>query len=188
MKYILSLVLSLMLVACGTGNYPQAQPRLEPSQTVYRLNAGDTVKVTVFGESDLTGPYVIDSRGMLALPLMGKMDVADQTEQQAAETIASALRKGGYLKNPKVAVETIAMRPFYIIGEVEKGGKFPYQSGLTVYQAVAIAGGYTYRADRDDISIRRQTDKGAGTEQRLSGQEDTPVLPGDVIEIGERFF
>ena len=82
MKYIFSLILSLILVACETGNYPQAQPRLAPSQTVYRLNTGDTVKVTVFGENDLTGPYVIDSRGMLALPLMGKVDIADQTEQR----------------------------------------------------------------------------------------------------------
>ncbi len=79
-------------------------------------------------------------------------------------------------------------RPFYVIGEVEHAGSYPFENDMTVYQAVAIAGGYTYRADRSDIAIRRQTGKGAGTEQRLSANEDTPVLPGDAIEIGERFF
>lgn len=176
------------LTACGLGSYRQVKPTLTAEEAVYHLNSGDMIKVTVFDEPELSNKFSVDSQGMVALPLIGKTSIIGQTEQQAAQTIADKLRKNGFLKNPKVSVETASMRSFFIIGEVEHGGKFPFQNGLTVYQAVAIAGGYTYRADRDDITIRRQTSKGAGTEQTFSAKENSPVLPGDAIEIGERFL
>jgi len=187
MKKTAALFALLFLAACSH-SYPQAPRQLTTDQAVYRLNSGDEVKVTVFDEPDMTGKYIVDSQGMLALPLVGKTPVSGQTEQQAAQGITAMLQKSGYLKHPKVSVETANMRPFYVMGEIEKGGQFPFRNGLTVYQAVAGAGGYTYRADRGDITIRRQTNKGAGAETRLSATEETPVLPGDVIEVGERYF
>lgn len=188
MKYIVALIFScVMLVSCG-GNYPSAQPVLSGEQATYTLRENDVLILRVFDETELSGKYVLDSQGRIALPLVGKLQLRDMTEQQAAETIGNALKRGGFLRQPKVAVEVSKSRPFFIMGEVTKPGKFTFQSGITVYQAVAMAGGYTYRADRHDIAIRRQSGKGAGTEDRYSANEDTPVFPGDVIEVGERFF
>lgn len=181
-------LLLFTLNACGISNYPSAQPYLDEQQIVYRLHPGDIVYIRVFEEPDLTGKFKIDSQGQIALPLVGKVDVNGQTEKAAAQSIATALQKGGFLKHAKVALEMKQTRPIFIMGEVEHAGSYPFENDMTVYQAIAIAGGYTYRADRHDIAVRRQTGKGAGTEQRLSASEDTPVLPGDVIEIGERFF
>ena len=180
-------VLALFLISCGH-SYPVAQARLSADQSVYHLRANDVVMVRVYDEAELTGKYTIDSQGKIALPLIGKVSILHQTEQQAAETLRQRLQSGGYLTNPKVAIEIAQARPFFVLGEVEKSGSFPFQPGMTVYQAVALAGGYTYRADRDDITLRRQTTDGAGAEQRYSATEDTPVLPGDSIEIGERYF
>lgn len=187
MRFLL-IALGFLLAGCGASNYPPAQPTLSLHDAIYQLNSGDVVTLRIFDEPELSGRYKIDSQGMIALPLAGKISVKGKNEQQAALGIAKALEKGGYLRNPKVTLDVRDTRPFFVLGEVEHAGQFPFQPGMTIYQAVAIAGGYTYRADRDDVVVRRQTGRGAGTEIRLSATEDTPVLPGDAIEIGERFF
>jgi protein involved in polysaccharide export with SLBB domain len=183
MKYLLFLLIAFALMGCITTSDPSAQMTQADQPAVYRLEAGDKVNIIVFGESDMSGISVVDSAGKVAVPLLGKVTVADLTETEAAASIATTLKKEGFLRQPHVTLEVQEMRPVFITGEVEQAGKYPYQSNLTVYQAVAMAGGFTYRADRDDISIRR-----SGNKQILSAVEDTLVLPGDVIEIGERFF
>lgn len=182
------LILTILLIITGCTQYPQATPTLSVEQSAYRLRENDTLTLRVFDEPEFSGKFKVDSVGSISLPLAGKINIRNQTEKEAAKTIESALTQKGYLKNPKISVEVLQARPFFILGEVQKAGTFPFQTGLTVYQAVATAGGFTYRADRNDISIRRQSKMGAGNEIRLSANEDTPIFPGDVIEIGERYF
>jgi len=149
----------------------------------YTLGSGDLLRVTVFGHVDLSGEFEVDSTGRISLPLVGDLLVVNRTLDNVEESIVSAL-KPAYLKNPQVSVEIINYRPFYIIGEVANPGSYPYVGGMRVINAVAMAGGFTYRAKEDDLLITRA--KGDGRQER-AGQE-TPVFPGDVIEVQERFF
>jgi polysaccharide export outer membrane protein len=150
----------------------------------YRLAAGDKVRVTVYGHEDLSGEFEVDASGRLALPLIQEVTAAALTLRELEQAITDRLQPD-YLKNPRVNVEILNFRPFYIVGEVKTPGSYPYANGMTVINAVAVAGGFTYRARKGSITIRR----GAGADQtEIRAQEQTPVLPGDVIEVPERFF
>lgn len=177
-----------MTVLLGCSHYPDAAPQLTNAQNTYVLRENDVLQLRVYDEPEFSGKFKVDSQGNIALPLAGKVNIRNQSETQAAKTIEQVLKQKGYLQNPRVSIEVAQSRPYFILGEVNKGGKFPFQTGLTVYQAVATSGGFTYRADRKDITIRRQSSAGTGNEVRLSATEDTPIFPGDVIEIGERYF
>lgn len=150
----------------------------------YRLATGDKVRITVYGHEDLSGEFEVDASGRLALPLIREVTAATLTLKELEQAITDKLRPD-YLKNPQVSVEILNFRPFYIVGEVKAPGSYPYANGMTVINAVAVAGGFTYRARKGAIKIQR----GSGAEQReIRAQEHTPVLPGDVIEVPERFF
>ena len=153
-------------------------------QKGYRLGTGDKVKVTVFGHENLSGESDIDGTGNLALPLIQTVKASGLTVQELERSIVAKLSPD-YLKNPRVSVEVLNNRPFFILGEVQKPGSYPYVSDMTVVTAVALAGGFTYRADSDEVYITRTTDKG---KTKQSADQNTPVLPGDVIEVPERFF
>lgn len=153
------------------------------ADSAYKLGVGDKLRVTVFGEKDLSGEFDINDQGFAALPLIGPVKVAGETVQQAEALITQRYGKD-YLVNPRVTVEVLNYRPFYILGEVEKPGSYPYVNGLTVLNAVALAGGYTPRANRSHIVIRRANDP--STEQPIG--EAGGVLPGDVVRVPERFF
>lgn len=186
----IGLVLAPLLVAgCASG--PQAQPpesiAAQPaSSTDYTLGPGDKVRITVYGEEKLTGEYSITSTGLIAFPLIGNIEAGDRTLHDIESTITTRLR-GGYLKDPRVAIEVLNYRPFYILGEVNKPGEYPYTNGLTLQQAVATAGGYTYRANTHKIGIKRPNES---TEHliRISNSQPLQVRPGDTIRITERFF
>ena len=150
----------------------------------YELGSGDKVKVTVFGHNDLSGQFLVGGNGDIALPLIGKMAANGLTVSQLETRIVKAL-KPDYLKNPRVSVEVLNYRPFYIIGEVKKPGSYAYVSGMTVVNAIALAGGYTYRARENKIYVTRATDP---ENVKLPADHDTQILPGDVIEVPERFF
>src|SRR5579872_5816644 len=154
------------------------------NDTAYRLGSGDRVHIIVFGQSDLTGDYQVDGSGMLQFPLIGSVHAGGMTAGELQQSITSKLMPG-YLRNPSVSVEVINYRPFSILGEVNKPGAFPYVNGMTVLDAVALAGGFTYRAKTNDYSIRRSE---SGQRVELHANGDTPVNPGDVIIIPERFF
>ncbi len=153
-------------------------------QEGYRLGTGDKVKVTVYGHENLSGESDVDSTGNLALPLIQTVKASGLTVQELERSIAAKLSPD-YLKNPRVSVEIISNRPFFILGEVQKPGSYPYVNGMTVVTAVALAGGFTYRADSDEVYITRVTDK---EKTKQSADQDTPVMPGDVIEVPERYF
>lgn len=150
----------------------------------YKLGTGDKVRIIVYGEPDLGGEFVIDSGGYLRFPLVGQIKASDMTAHEVEGEISAAL-KNGYVKDPHVNVEVETYRPFYIIGEVNKPGEYPYVTGLNAINAVALAGGYTYRADEDDVYIRH---KGGTTEVELPANQSTQVMPGDIVRIAERFF
>jgi polysaccharide export outer membrane protein len=177
------------LVGVGTfilpdaGGNPQAALAQE-SATAYRLGAGDKMRVTVFGHEDLSGEFEIDGSGNVSLPLIRNISVQGMTVRDVEEIIESRL-KPEYLLNPRVSVEVINYRPFFIYGEVNKPGSYPYVNGMTVINAVAVAGGYTYRARQSKARITRAADPAKAARDVTP---DTQVLPGDVIEIPERYF
>jgi protein involved in polysaccharide export with SLBB domain len=150
----------------------------------YRLGTGDKVQITVYGESDLSGVYDVDGSGYLRMPLIHQIKVAGMTVVQAEDKVQDALA-AGYLKDPKVSAEVVNYRPFYIIGEVNKPGEYPYASGMNVLTAVALAGGYTYRADDSDVYIRR---KGSTKEIDVPANQTSKVEPGDIVRVAERLF
>lgn len=150
----------------------------------YRLGAGDRVKMTVFNEPTLSGEFWINPDGSVSLPLIGTVPAAGRQVAEIA-TDASARYGNGYLRDPKVAMEVIIFRPFYILGEVSQPGQYPFATGMTALNAIATAKGFTPRASRDVVRIRRQ---GASTEESFRLTPELQIYPGDTILIGERFF
>jgi polysaccharide export outer membrane protein len=151
----------------------------------YLLGSGDKVRVTVFGETDLSGEYEIDGSGVVAFPLVGEVLAAGGTARKLEDEIAKKLRTG-YLTNPTVSVEVLTYRPFFILGEVKAPGSYPYKNGLNVLNAVAMAGGYTYRAKSSLWVITRRGDKEFVEREITNGA--FVVRPGDTIVVPERFF
>lgn len=150
----------------------------------YVLGTGDQIRLVVYGEDDLSGTYEIGSTGVVALPLIGNITAANITISQFEEAVRAKLM-AGYLQNPHVNAQVVNYRPFFILGEVAKPGSYPYVNGLTVLNAVALAGGYTYRAQSDGALVVRANDP-SKTERRI--REEDAVLPGDIVRIPERFF
>jgi polysaccharide biosynthesis/export protein VpsN len=158
---------------------------LAAADSDYLLGSGDKVKITVFGEPDLTGPYEIDGSGVVAFPLVGQVHAAGGTARDLEKRVAKKLSEG-YLKNPTVNVEVLSYRPFFILGEVKHPGSYPYKNGLNVLNAVAMAGGYTYRAKSSVWMVTRAGDKNLQDHEITNG--DFTVRPGDTIVVPERFF
>ena len=154
-----------------------------PAAGDYRLGSGDKLRVIVFGEQDLSGEFDVTGAGKVSLPLIGQVQAAGLTLDEFEHEVGEKLRQG-YLTNPKVSVEVLNYRPFYIIGEVTKPGEYPYTNGMTVLNAVAVAGGYTYRANDEKVFITR----GNSTEAGYPINQALKVLPGDIVRIPERFF
>lgn len=150
----------------------------------YRLDSGDKIRVDVFGQENLSRTYSVDGGGFVSLPLIGAVQARGQTTFSLERTIASRLSQR-YLRNPKVTVEISAYRPFFILGEVRNPGKFPYENGMTVQTAVAIAGGYTPRASEEFVNLTRKV---GGRPVTREVPFNFPVKPGDTIYVEERFL
>lgn len=151
---------------------------------IYRIGPGDELNIIVFGHPDLSGNFVIDPQGDLTMPLIGRMPVRGQTVDEITTQVTQSY-SNSFLVDPRVSVELLNSRPFYILGQVNEPGEYPYVRGVTVRQAVAIAGGYTRRADTSEFVIFRQTDTGS---QEMQASADTVVLPGDTVEVLRRLF
>ena len=150
----------------------------------YILGPNDRIRLKVYGEPDITGEYEISNSGQVSIPLAGHIRAAGTTTRQLEKSIASALAKG-IVRDPRVNVEIAQYRPYYILGEVKKSGEYPYRLGLTVMDAVASAGGFTYRANENKVFLRRA---GASAEETHALDAPVPVFPGDNIRIPERYF
>ena len=140
--------------------------------------------MTVYGEDRLTGDYDINASGFISLPLLGSVKALDLTQAALRDAVADGLRKSA-LRDPRVTVDVVSLRPFYILGEVEKPGEYPSRSGLDVWRAMAMAGGQTYRASTSTVAIQRagETD---WRDYKLGGE--VTVGPGDVVRVPERWF
>lgn len=175
----------MVLAACGgSGDIPRA--RIVDDAAVYTLGPGDKLRITVFGEETLTGEYGVTGAGDVSFPLVGNIPVAGRTIEDLQTELTTRLGSG-YLEDPRVSAEIIDYRPYYILGEVSRPGQYDFAVGLTVEQAVAAAGGFTYRANSRRVFLKRATD----TREMLVDLRETPsfpVRPGDTIRIGERFF
>ena len=154
------------------------------SSAQLRLAPGDKVRVVVFGEDKLSGEYELDTAGFLSLPLAGTIEAAGLTKPELEQALTTKL-KSEYLRNPKVTVDVVSFRPFYLLGEIKSPGEYKYRSGLNVLSALAMGGGATYRANTSTVLIQR-----AGTTEMTEYPQSPtiPVLPGDVVRVPERFF
>ena len=150
----------------------------------YKFGSGDLIKVTVFNHEDLSGEYTINGAGLIALPLIGDVLAKDLTVKQVEEGIATKL-KPDYLLNPRVSVQVLNYRPFYILGEVKEPKSYPYVDGMTYLNAAAIAGGFTYRAKEDHVLVIRAND---AKKNEIKLSIDDKVQPGDQVHVEERFF
>jgi polysaccharide export outer membrane protein len=160
----------------------QAELAMRPPE--YRTGSGDRLRITVFGHDDLSGEFQVDGSGNISLPLIGNVAVGDRSMDDIENAIVKKL-KPDYLKNPRVNVEVVNYRPFYILGEVNNPGSYPYVNGMTVVNAIALSGGYTYRAREDKVLITRSDDP---ERTKKPATLETVVMPGDIIEVPERFF
>lgn len=181
-----AVVAAVTASACSTAMPPPAPDRLGPPDLsrIYRLGVGDKLKVSVFGENDLSGTYEVDALGQVPLPLIGEVPAKGRRIGEFRDAVAARLAQG-YLKHPKVSVEVVNYRPFYIHGEVRSGGEFAFKNGLKLRDAIAVAGGYTYRADHSHVLLVRE---GQSQEVAVRLPSDAEVLPGDNIRVPERFF
>ena len=178
---VLLLAATALLGGCAQSPAFPEGASAAPVNSEYRLGSGDKVNMKVFGDESLSGTYQVDGRGMFTVPLVGNIEANGLSKNELEDTLRTKLKR--YLNDPRVAVEIESYRPFYIIGEVQKPGSYPYVSGMTVINAVAIAGGFTYRAKEDQFAIRRNQER-----TTVEGQKLTEVFPGDVIVVRERYF
>lgn len=184
LRAALPLLLALTMIAsCSTT--VENLPKLAPTPVgVYLLGPGDTLQVTVFGEPDLSGTLRVNDSGTVVMPLIGTVPAANLTVQDLQKKLTTLLDAKA-VKSPNVTVQINEYRPFFILGEVKNPGSYAYVPDMTVLTAVAIAGGYTFRAAQDSVSVTRRVD---GVSREAQARRDSRVLPGDVVTIYERHF
>ena len=178
------------LSACGAGTSAPAGvvgSADEPATLAtppYQLGSGDRLRIIVFRHEDLSGEFQLDGTGKFAMPLVGTIDAKGLTTRDLEQEIQTAYKDGQYLIDPQVSVAVTNFRPFYITGEVNRPGSYEYVDGMTVDQAISLAGGFGYRASKDEVIIKR----GGSGAQGAIVKGDQRVSPGDIIQIPERFF
>lgn len=183
------LTIALPIAGCASGSSGVAtQADIQATNAAasgpHTFQGGEKIKITVYNEPSLSGDYDIDTNGVVSLPLAGTVRAVSLTQTQLEQELATKF-KSEYLRNPKVTVTITQYRPIYIVGEAEKQGEFPYKNGLNVLTAIAMAGGGTYRANRNYVLIQHF---GETTMKEYPQSAATMVLPGDLIKVPERYF
>jgi polysaccharide export outer membrane protein len=159
-----------------------SEPSAPAPARTYTLRSNDQVRIRVYNEPEISGEYQVDGRGQLSVPLAGTVRAAGLTTAQLERALVSRLEKG-IIRDPRVSVQVLTYGPFYIHGEVKRGGEYQARPGLTAMDAVAVAGGFTYRADESKIVIQRN-----GVQHIYPANAQIPIMPGDNIRIPERIF
>ncbi len=177
---------ALVISGCASNSLSEAEQKSVAAAATApaKLQPGDKVRITVYGEDKLSGDYQLDQSGQISLPLAGTITAQGLTQGEFEQALTKKFR-GEYLRDPKVTVTIATLQPYYIMGEVTKPGEYPYQSGLNVLTALAVAGGPTYRANRTTVQIQR---RGETTMHDYPISTTVPILPGDVIKVPERYF
>jgi protein involved in polysaccharide export with SLBB domain len=181
------LMLGLQLGGCLTdfGPVVSDSPPVAPHSVASRLQAGDQLKVIVYGEDALSGIYQVSPAGTISMPLVGPVVAAGRTASEVQRALANAYANGKFLQEPKITVAVASYAPIYVFGEVLTPGRYAYTEGIDVLGAVATAGGLTYRASRNFVLIRHP---GQQVWQQYSLATPVPIEPGDVIRIPERYY
>jgi protein involved in polysaccharide export with SLBB domain len=177
----------LQLAGCYTDYGPVDLERapISVSSVASVLQPGEKIKITVYGEESLTGEYDVSPNGSVTLPLIGAIKAVGRSQSEFARDVAGRYRSGGFLQDPHVTVAVTQFKPFYVLGEATTPGEYPFRSGLNVHSAVAMAGGFTYRASKSYILIRHVGDD-VWKEYPLT--EPVAIAPGDLIRVPERYF
>ncbi len=181
-RWILSLSASIFLAAsaCGGGG-GHLSPLATTAPDAYHVGTGDELRVTVFGLDAMANTYRVDDSGAIALPMLDPIKVAGKTIREVEGAIADKIRERQLVIDPKVSAQIQTYRPFFIAGEVQRPGQYPYVPGMSLMTAVSVAGGFTFRANTRSATITRAAKKGRAT-------QDTPILPGDQILVRESWF
>lgn len=176
----LCLAIPLLTVGCSA---PEARlpPLVARAPASYLLGPGDQIRVSVFGLDAMTNTYRVDDSGAIALPIIGSVTVAGKSLRESEAAINEIIRGQHLVLDPKVSAQIIEYRPFFIAGQVQRPGQYPYVPGMSLITAVTIAGGYTFRADTRQATVTRSAQKAR------AGQE-SPILPGDLIMVPESWF
>lgn len=175
---------AVTLVASGCAGGPQVSS-LPPAKTPLPLESGDRIQVSVFGQESMGAETTLGNDGDVTLPLVGRVHLADMTPDDAETAIGSRLRASGLVVDPKVTVDIVKYRPIYVLGEVGKPGSYDYANNMTLIQAIALAGGYTYRAKMGEATVLRHGVKG---DTPVQVSDTTPLEPGDVVNVPERWY
>jgi len=176
---------ALLMILAGCAGQLSSLPALPASETgPYQLGAGDRLRLQVFGQEELSQEYVVSDSGAITVPLIGAVDAEGKTVAELEDEIVRQL-SNGILVNPNVSAQVVTYRPFFILGETRSPGQYPYVPDMTVLTAVSMAGGFTFRAEKDAVSITRMVD-GQISEFRADPLDF--VEPGDVVNVHERFF
>ena len=178
------LVLAAMPLAGCTSSAPGGEAPVPLAGQPVPLGPGDRVHITVYGQDLMTNDYMVDRDGSIALPLAGRVEVGGMVTADAEAAIRKKLAKG-IVVDPNVTVDVLQYRPIYVIGEVNKPGAYDYTSNIVMINAVALAGGFTYRAGKDGVTVLRGSEDSA---QRYRATQTTALQPGDVVVVPERFF
>ena len=171
-------------IVSDTSNGEAQAPNGALASADYKLGPNDRTRIIVFGQPSLTGEFVLDGNGVLAFPLIGNVDARGMTPSQLQTTISQRLDQD-WIKNPSVSVEVSTRRPFYVVGEVQKPGSYPYVTDMNVLNAIATAGGESYRANMHEFWIKRKQD---GRIVRIEANQESVLQPGDTVVVRERYF
>jgi len=189
LRLAIVLLAGLQLAGCYTDFGPvevgAGSSSLSGATVASLLQPGEKIRITVYGEEALTGDYDINPAGYVTMPLIGAIKAAARSQSEFEKAVANKYRGGGFLQDPHVTVAVVQFKPFYVMGEVATSGEFPFRSGLNVHTAVAMAGGFTYRASRSYVLIRHI---GEEVWKEYSLAEPVPIAPGDLIRVPERYF
>jgi len=184
-RFLIAALAAAVLSSCAS---PDDLPPIEQSSAItdYRLDSGDHLRITVFNQEQLTGEYLIDPAGDISMPLIGQVPARGLTPGDLEKSLVKRLSQDqNILVNPSINVQVETYRPFYILGEVKNPGQYPWAHESTVLSAVAVAGGFTYRARQDAVSITR---KNGDQVVERRGDRSSLIQPGDVVYVFERYF
>jgi len=185
LKAFATLIIGLLALVSGCATTPEITDAVHTELvSPYRLDSGDRLRVIVFGQSDLSNAYVVDQAGAVIIPLIGAVPARGRTTAEVETEVAARLRNG-FIRNPDVSVEVDRYRPFFAMGEVGVAGQYTYVPGMTVQQAIAVAGGFTPRADKSSVQVTRSV---AGAVATATLYLSDPVAPGDTIYVRERLL
>jgi polysaccharide export outer membrane protein len=181
-----ALAAALLISGCAGNSLSDAEQKVmaQAATAPAKLQPGDQIRITVYGEDKLSGDFQLDQSGQISLPLAGTITAQGLTQSELEQALTKKFRSQ-YLKDPKVTVTIATLQPYYMMGEVKNPGQFAYKSGLNVLTALAIAGGPTYRANRTTVQIQRH---GETSMHDYPISTTVPILPGDVIKVPERYF